>query len=82
MRMITGTLQPDEGSVSFDGAPIADDLIAAKRRVGYLPESNPLYDELLVSEYLDYVGELRGLSTEQTRSGVADAVASIVPVAR
>lgn len=74
MKMITGTLQPDEGVVRFDGASIADDLTAAKRRVGYLPESNPLYDELLVSEYLEYVAELRGLSAEQTRSGVSDAV--------
>jgi len=74
MKMITGTLQPDEGVVRFDGASIADDLTAAKRRVGYLPESNPLYDEMLVSEYLDYVAELRGLGPDETRSGVADAV--------
>jgi ABC-2 type transport system ATP-binding protein len=74
MKMITGTLQPDEGVVRFDGASIADDLTAAKRRVGYLPESNPLYEELLVSEYLEYVAELRGLTPEQTRSGVSDAV--------
>jgi len=74
MKMITGTLQPDEGVVRFDGASILDDVTAAKRRVGYLPESNPLYDELLVAEYLEYVAELRGLSPEQTRLGVSDAV--------
>jgi ABC-2 type transport system ATP-binding protein len=74
MKMITGTLQPDEGVVRFDGAPIADDLASAKRRVGYLPEANPLYDELLVSEYLDFVAELRGLSDAETRAGVSDAV--------
>jgi len=74
MKMITGTLQPDEGEVFFDGAPIAENLTAAKRRVGYLPEANPLYDELLVSEYLEYVAELRALSAGETRSGVADAV--------
>jgi len=74
MKMITGTLQPDEGVIRFDGASIADDLTAAKRRVGYLPEANPLYDEMLVSEYLEYVAELRGLSADQTRSGVSDAV--------
>ena len=74
MKMITGTLQPDEGAVRFDGASIADDLTGAKRRVGYLPEANPLYDELLVCEYLDYVAELRGLSADETRSGVTDAV--------
>jgi ABC-2 type transport system ATP-binding protein len=74
MKMITGTLQPDEGDVRFDGASIGDDLTAAKRRVGYLPEANPLYDELLVAEYLEYVAELRDLSPEETRSGVSDAV--------
>ena len=74
MRMITGTLQPDQGVVLFDGAPIADDLTAAKRRVGYLPEANPLYDEMLVAEYLEHVADLRGLSLEQTRSGIGDSV--------
>ncbi len=74
MRMITGTLQPDEGAVLFDGVPIADGLAEAKRRVGYLPESNPLYEELLVAEYLEYVASLRGLSSQETRVGVADAV--------
>ncbi|MDA0329443.1 MAG: ATP-binding cassette domain-containing protein [Gemmatimonadetes bacterium] len=74
MRMITGTLQPDVGAVHFDGVPIDEGLTEAKRRIGYLPEANPLYDELLVSEYLDYVAELRGLSDAETRSGVADAV--------
>jgi ABC-2 type transport system ATP-binding protein len=74
MRMITGTLQPDEGSVLFDGISIGEGLTEAKRRVGYLPEANPLYEEILVSEYLDYVAELRGLSPEETRRGVSDAV--------
>ncbi|MDX1645999.1 MAG: ATP-binding cassette domain-containing protein [Longimicrobiales bacterium] len=74
MRMITGTLQPDEGNVRFDGEPIAEDLVAAKRRVGYLPESNPLYDELLVADYLTYVADLRGMDAPAARSGIADAV--------
>lgn len=74
MRMITGTLQPDEGSVQLDGASVSDDPMSAKRRIGYLPEANPLYDELIVAEYLEYVAELRGLSPEETRSGLADAV--------
>ena len=74
MRMITGTLQPDDGVVLFDGAPIAEDLTEAKRRVGYLPESNPLYDEMLVAEYLEHVAELRCLTLDEARSGIADAV--------
>jgi gliding motility-associated transport system ATP-binding protein len=74
MRMITGTLQPDEGAVLLDGVAVSEDATSSKRRIGYLPEANPLYDELLVSEYLDYVAELRGLSPQETRSGIADAV--------
>ncbi len=74
MRMITGTLQPDEGAVLLDGRPVGSDPLAAKRRIGYLPEANPLYDELIVAEYLDYVADLRGLSAQEAKSGVAAAV--------
>ncbi|MSR20950.1 MAG: ATP-binding cassette domain-containing protein [Gemmatimonadetes bacterium] len=74
MRMITGTLQPDEGAVLLDGVSVTDDPLAAKRRIGYLPEANPLYEELIVAEYLDYVADLRGLSREDARSGVKAAV--------
>ena len=74
MRMLTGTLEPDEGTVLFEGSPISRDLTAAKKRVGYLPEANPLYDEMLVSEYLDYVAELRELAGDDLRSAVSNAV--------
>jgi ABC-2 type transport system ATP-binding protein len=74
MRMLTGTLEPDEGSVLFDGAPIALDLTAAKSRVGYLPESNPLYEEMLAAEYLGYVSELRKLDPGQAHRAVSQAV--------
>jgi ABC-2 type transport system ATP-binding protein len=74
MRMITGTLQPDKGEVLFDGTPITEDLTEAKRRVGYLPEANPLYDEMLVADYLQHVADLRGLSLDDTRMGIVSAV--------
>jgi ABC-2 type transport system ATP-binding protein len=74
MRMITGTLQPDEGAVLLDGVPVVSDPLAAKRRIGYLPEANPLYDELIVAEYLDYVADLRGLSPQEAKAGVKAAV--------
>jgi ABC-2 type transport system ATP-binding protein len=74
MRMLTGTLEPDEGTVLFDGVPISAQLSKAKRRVGYLPESNPLYEDMLAAEYLEYVAELKGLDPDATRKGIADAV--------
>jgi len=74
MRMLTGTLEPDEGAVLFEGAPISLDLSGAKSRVGYLPESNPLYEEKLAVEYLEYVAELRGMDQREARRVIADAV--------
>ena len=74
MRMLTGTLEPDEGAVLFEGAPISLDLRGAKSRVGYLPESNPLYEEKLAAEYLEYVAELRGMDQGEARRAIADAV--------
>ena len=74
MRMLTGTLQPDSGVVQFDGVPIETDLREAKRRVGYLPEANPLYDEMLVVEYLEYVAEIRRLRGADATRAVRDAV--------
>ncbi len=75
MRLLTGTLQPDEGTILFDGAPIADNLTEAKSRVGYLPEANPLYDEMLVCEFLEYVAGLRGMDPAAARPAIGDAVA-------
>ena len=74
MRMLTGTLQPDEGTILFDGTPIADQLTEAKSRVGYLPEANPLYDDMLVCEFLQYVARLRGMDPGAARPAISDAV--------
>ncbi len=73
MRMLTGTLQPDQGRVLFDGKSIGDDLTAAKRRVGYLPESNPLYEDMLVCEYLEFAARLRESEGEKMRKAVRRA---------
>jgi ABC-2 type transport system ATP-binding protein len=76
MRMITQFIEPDTGSIQLDGVPLDDAGREAKRRLGYLPENNPLYTEMLVSEYLDFVGRLRELPTTERRSAVDEAVAS------
>lgn len=75
MRMITQFLEPDSGTILFDGAPISDHPVEIKRRVGYLPENNPLYRDMIVSEYLDFIGDLRGINRNR-RSAIDDAVAS------
>jgi ABC-2 type transport system ATP-binding protein len=75
MRMITQFIEPDTGSIKLDGVPLDDAGREAKRRLGYLPENNPLYIEMLVSEYLDFVGRLRALPAAERRGAVDEAVA-------
>jgi ABC-2 type transport system ATP-binding protein len=74
MRMINQYLDPDEGAITFDGVPLRDAREGAKRRIGYLPENNPLYPEMLVAEYLDFVGRLRGMSPADQRRSTDEAV--------
>ena len=75
MRMITQFIEPDTGSIKLDGVPLDDAGREAKRRLGYLPENNPLYTEMLVSEYLDFIGRLRELPAPERRSAMDEAVA-------
>lgn len=74
MRMLTGTLQPDAGRVLFDGRSIGEDPAATKRRIGYLPESNPLYEEMLAAEFLEFAGRLRGLEGRELHAAVGRVV--------
>ena len=74
MRLITQFYEPDEGEIRFEGVPLVDAGLEAKRRIGYLPENNPLYEEMLVAEYLDFVARLRDLDDETRRIGLDEAV--------
>jgi gliding motility-associated transport system ATP-binding protein len=76
MRMITQFIEPDAGSIKLDGVPLEEAGREAKRRIGYLPENNPLYVEMLVSEYLDFVGRLRDLDGPLRQSAIDEAVAA------
>jgi len=61
MRLITGALEPDAGTIEIDGCSVGDASIESKRRIGYLPETNPLYPEMLVGEFLAFMARLRGI---------------------
>jgi ABC-2 type transport system ATP-binding protein len=69
MKMITGCIPPDAGSVSIVGKDIRQDALQAKYHTGFLPENNPLYDDMYPIEYLEYVAGLYGLDhrTERIR---------------
>ena len=76
MRMITQFLEPDGGSITLDGATIGTDARASKRRIGYLPESNPLYGDMLVSDYLAFIADLREIAGADRARALDEAVAS------
>ncbi len=61
MKMITGFLAPTEGRIRIMGIDLADDLIEAQRRIGYLPEGAPAYPEMTPRQYLGFIAQVRGL---------------------
>ncbi|MEW6078746.1 MAG: ATP-binding cassette domain-containing protein [Thermodesulfobacteriota bacterium] len=61
LRMLTGFLRPTSGSIRVRDLSVDTDMLAIKRLMGYLPESAPLYPDMLVYDYLDYVAGLRGV---------------------
>jgi ABC-2 type transport system ATP-binding protein len=76
MRMITQYYEPDAGQIRLDGVALDQAGRDAKRRIGFLPENNPLYVEMLVSEYLEFVARLRDLHGKQRQSATDEAVAA------
>jgi ABC-2 type transport system ATP-binding protein len=64
MKMITGLIEPSAGEILFDGQPIRRDLLAFKRRLGYVPEEPYLYSHLSGIEYLLMVAQLRDLPSK------------------
>ena len=60
MKMITGFITPDAGRIVVGGDDIAEAPIAVKRRIGYLPEGAPLYGDMTVRRFLDFIAEVRG----------------------
>ncbi len=61
MRILTCFLPPSEGKASVAGFDVLEQPMEVKRRIGYLPETPPLYPDMEVGEYLDFVGKLKGL---------------------
>jgi ABC-2 type transport system ATP-binding protein len=75
LRMLTGYLRPSSGTIRVKGLDMAEDPVAIKRLMGYLPESAPLYPGMLVYDYLTYVADLRGLRGEAREGRIRELVA-------
>ncbi|AKJ65707.1 ABC transporter ATP-binding protein [Kiritimatiella glycovorans] len=73
LRAIAGYLSPTSGTVRVAGRDVAEDPPAAQRHIGYMPENAPLYDDMLVEEFLAFVAETRGFTGEARKERV-DAI--------
>ena len=72
MKIITGYLPADSGAVSVCGLDVAHNVMETKKLIGYLPEHNPLYLDMYVVEYLDFIGQIRRLNGR--RKKVSDVI--------
>jgi len=77
MRMITGFLTPTGGEVLIAGKSLGLDPIAAKNRIGYLPEGAPLYPDMTPRELLEFVAEIRRIPKSQRKERIGKVVEQI-----
>lgn len=74
MRMITGFIPPTAGTATICGHGITTEPVAAKRRLGYLPENAPSYHNMTVEGFLTFVGSIRGFSGSELKSKVDQTI--------
>ena len=74
MKMITGFLAPDAGSIRIAGLDIAESPVEVKAGIGYLPEGAPLYSDMTPRAFLGFVAELRGLGAARRRARIDEVV--------
>lgn len=67
MNIITGYLSSTEGTVTIDGIDVLDDPVAAKKKIGFLPEQPPLYLDMTVKDYLNFICDLKGVKANRKK---------------
>ena len=79
MKILTGYLQPDGGTALIAGMDVTKDPLATKSRIGYLPESNPLYYDMYVREYLQFMAEVHGIADKKGRINTVITQVGLTP---
>lgn len=74
MRMITGYLNPTHGQILIDGMSMADHPKKARNKIGYLPESPPLYPVMTVVSYLRFIADLRGIPVNEQKQRIGSTI--------
>ncbi|MBO4363523.1 MAG: ATP-binding cassette domain-containing protein [Clostridia bacterium] len=79
MNIITGYIAPTSGSVIVDGIDVADKPLEVRKMIGYLPEQPPLYGDMTVNEYLNFICDLKSVS-QKKRKSMLDDITYIVKI--
>jgi ABC-2 type transport system ATP-binding protein len=79
MKMITGYLQPDSGHALVGGMDVSRDPLSVKKKIGYLPEANPLYTDMYVREYLGFLAGIHGIADKKTAIERAIKLTGLTP---
>lgn len=74
MKIATCFIPPSEGSVQVCGINVMDQPVAARRKIGYLPENNPLYTDMYVHEYLQFMASAHGLSGKKAKERTVEMI--------
>ena len=74
MKMLTGYLEPHDGSILINDSSFATDALRLKERIGYLPEQSPLYPDMTVADFLDYVAALRDVEPARRSVRLKDVI--------
>lgn len=74
MKILTCFISPTSGTAKVKGFDVLDSPLEVRKHVGYLPENNPLYPEMTVSEYLQFIGKLRGIESKKLKGVMVEAI--------
>src|SRR5205823_5665644 len=74
MRILAGYSTPTSGSAQVGGIDVTQDTVSARRLIGYLPESNPLYEEMMVIDFLRFTAEIREVPADKRDAQLKRAV--------
>ncbi|MFQ5860377.1 MAG: ABC transporter ATP-binding protein [Dehalococcoidia bacterium] len=74
MRILTGFMPPTSGAARVAGFDVVDQSLEARRRIGYLPESVPLYTDMTVTGYLEFMGTIRGMEPQHIRRRISEVI--------
>lgn len=77
MKMVTGFLTPTDGRALVDGIDVTVDPVAAKQRIGYLPEGAPCYGDMTPRTFLNFIAEIRAMSGPERTRAIDDVVARV-----